>query len=76
MLIKSFLALPKKDQYHQLKQKVQSFHNCEVTCPENSEKLLVIVMENTNRESEDYTMSQLMELPCMEHMVLVSSFNE
>jgi nitrate reductase NapAB chaperone NapD len=76
MLVKSFLALPKKDQYHLLKQKIKGFKNCEVTSPKNSEKLLVVVMENTNRQSEETTMTRLMQLPCMEHLVLVSSFNE
>ena len=76
MLVKSFLAIPKPNGLSQLASHVNKFPNCEVTTPSNSQDVLVVVMENIDQKSEDNTLLRLHESKCLEHMVLVSSFNE
>ncbi len=76
MLVKSFLAIPKPNSLSQLANYISNFTNCEVTTPSNSEDVLVVVMENTDQKSEDQTLLKLHESTNLEHMVLVSSFNE
>lgn len=75
MLVKSFLALPKENRSAQLSSYISSFENCEVTQPTNREDVLVVVMENIDKKSEDMTLLKLHESESLEHMVLVSSFN-
>jgi nitrate reductase NapAB chaperone NapD len=76
MLVKSFLAIPKSNSLSQLATYISNISNCEVTSPTNSEEVLVVVMENHDQKSEDHTLLKLHESPSLEHMVLVSSFNE
>ena len=75
MLVKSFLALPKGNKLTQLSNYISTFENCEVTAPTNRNDVLVVVMENTDKRTEDQTLLKLHESDYLEHMVLVSSFN-
>lgn len=76
MLVKSFLAIPKPSGHSQLARYIANFPNCEVTSPSNGEDVLIVVMENKDQKSEDQTLLRLHESTSLEHMVLVSSFNE
>ena len=76
MLVKSFLVIPKPSSLSKLAGDITKFPNCEVTAPTNREDVLVVVMENVDQHSEDQTLLKLHESPSLEHMVLVSSFNE
>lgn len=75
MLIKSFLAIPRPGELELLEKFIQQFPNCEVTSPDNREKVLVVVMENASQKAEDEFLLKLHESSSLEHMVLVSSFN-
>ena len=75
MMVKSFLAIPKPNSLPQLASYISNFPNCDVTCPSNSQEVLIVVMENSDKASEDRTLLKLHESPSLEHMVLVSSFN-
>ena len=76
MLVKSFLAIPKPNSLSQLAKYITDVPNCEVTSPCNSDDVLVVVMENIDQKSEDNSLLKIHESPNLEHMVLVSSFNE
>jgi nitrate reductase NapAB chaperone NapD len=76
MLIKSFLAIPKPNLLTDLEQFISEFKNCEISKPEKGEDVLIIVMENDNQEMEDQTLRKLHESKSLEHIMLVSSFNE
>lgn len=76
MLVKSFLAIPKSSSLDKLANYISNFSNCEVTAPSNREDVLVVVMENIDQSAEDQTLLKIHESLSLEHMVLVSSFND
>jgi len=76
MIVKSYLAIPKPNQLTQLADAISALPNCEVTKPDSQENVLVLVMENKNQESEDQTVRKIHNLSGIDHLVLVSSFNE
>jgi len=76
MLVKSFLAIPKSNNLLKLAKYIDQLENCDVTAPNSKEDVLVVVIENENQKAEDQTLLKLHQAKSLDHIVLVSSFNE
>ena len=76
MLVKSYLAIPKPDMLKELSIYLGGINNCEVVIPYQGDEALVVVTESADQNKEDETILKIQGADSLDHMVLVSSFND
>ena len=75
MAIKSYLVFPQRGEKEKLQNELEKLHWCEVI-PASNEELLVVVAETTSKEDEEQFLSTINGLNNLDHMTLVSGFDE
>jgi nitrate reductase NapAB chaperone NapD len=75
MSIKSYLVFPHQGKMKALQNDLERLHWCEVIPAEN-EQLFVIVAETTTKDDEAQFLQTINKLRSLEHMTLVSGFDE
>ncbi len=75
MPVKSYLVFPLKGKQSELNQSLSELPWCDVSIAENKE-LLVLVTDTENETEEEQCLQQLKKIEFLEHMTLVSGFEE
>ena len=75
MMIKSYLVFPHRGEKEHLQMVLQNLHWCEVTPAENRELLVVVTETNSNEDEEEF-LETINSLSGLDHITLVSGFDE
>lgn len=75
MIIKSYLAYPVADKYHELKQDLNALSGCEVI-PATNRELVVLVTESADEETEAELIGRIEAIATLQALTLVSGYNE
>ena len=75
MAIKSYLAFPHEGQKEALVDSIESISGCEVTPSENRD-LLILIIESKDQNHEEKLLEEIKNLNSLNHLTLVSGFND
>ncbi len=74
MPIKSYLAIPKKEQKDKLKDEINQLGQCEVT-PSDNREVLIVVTETEDEKADKKLFEKLSGLESLQLLTLVSAFS-